>query len=365
MKVVCLYQVVMHYRLPFYNRISTDKDIDFTLIYGNGKKGTKLINTNMDSITFNHTKLNDYRIPMPFTPKLFIELVRLNPDIVFSEGSSSLINSSIAFVYSRLFNKKFIWWSLGALKNDKKKGVRKLISFWENVIEKKSNAIFTYSTQGFNHFVKRGVDPNKIFVGVNVFDTSLKLKEINETFEINYIPQNPFNIVFIGTIQKTKNLEVLIDVVYQMNANYGENSVNLHIVGDGEYLETLKEYQKISDEIIFYGRMNNGSSKILKNSDIMVLPGLGGLAIVEGMLNSLPIVTGFADGTEFDLVDENNGAIIEDMNFKNLYDKLDYYYNNQGILKKLGENSFHKITNQYSFDNYYDVFKQMINFVNK
>lgn len=365
MKVVCLYQVVMHYRLPFYNRISRDKDIDFTLIYGNGKKGTKLVNTNTQNITFKHKELNDYRIPLPFTPKLFMELVRQKPDIVFSEGSSSLINSSIAFIYSKIFNKKFIWWSLGALKNDKKKGVRKIISLWENVIEKKSDAIFTYSTQGYNHFVKRGVNPDKVFVGVNVFDTSLKLNEINETYEKDYISKIPFNIVFIGTIQKTKNLELLIDVVHEMNTKYGENSVNLHIVGDGEYLKTLKEYSKISSAIIFYGRINEGSSKILKNCDIMVLPGLGGLAIVEGMLNSLPIITGCADGTELDLVDENNGAIIENMNFENLYNKIDYYYNNLEILDKMAENSFYKITNKYSFNNYYNVFKQMINFVNK
>ncbi|WP_419870099.1 glycosyltransferase family 4 protein [Chryseobacterium sp. CT-SW4] len=364
MKIVCLYQVIMHYRLPFYTKMSEDSELEFTLVYGHGKKGTKLVNTNTEYVKFNHIKLKDYRIPLPFSPKLLSTLIKLNPDIVFSEGSSSLINSSIAFLYAKVFKKKFIWWSLGSLKDDKKKGIRKLISHWENVIERSSDAIFTYSSQGQNHFIERGVKREKIFVGVNVFDTSLKLKEIEETFEEGYISKNSFNIVFIGTIQKTKNLELLIDVIQKMNSTHGKDCVKLHIIGDGEYLDIVKKYSNGSDAVIFYGRINSGSSKIVKNSDVMVLPGLGGLAIVEGMLNSLPIITGYADGTELDLVDETNGAIIQDMNFQNLYDKLDYYYRNRDSLKELGNNSFHKITTKYSFENYYEVFKKMINFVN-
>ena len=56
-KVVCLYQVIMHYRLSFYQKISEDPDIDFTIIYGRGKKNTKLINTTTENINFKHRNI--------------------------------------------------------------------------------------------------------------------------------------------------------------------------------------------------------------------------------------------------------------------------------------------------------------------
>jgi len=348
----------MHYRLPFYERINNDSDYDFKLIYGRGKKKSKLSNTNVGE-NINKTKLYDIRIPLPFSPTLIFHLIKENPDIVFSEGSSSLINSSIAFIYSKLFNKKFIWWSLGKLKDKTYTGVRGLVNRWEHFIETHSDAIFTYSTQGANYFKGRGVDSSKIFVAVNVFDTTAKLHEIEESNQEHYLDAKYFNIGFIGTIQKTKNLELLIDVVNELNSIY--KNFKLHIIGDGSYLSELKRYSGENNNIVFHGRMNHGSSKILGNCDVFVLPGLGGLAICEGMLNKLPIITGNADGTEYDLViNGKNGYIIEDMNKSNLAERIEFLYNNRDILNEMKVNSFKMITEELSFDNYYSVFKSMI-----
>lgn len=359
MKIICLYQVVMHYRVPFYERLSNDDDFEFKLLYGRGKKLTKLVNAKIEDKKINAEQLYDVRVPMPFSPLLFFKLIKEKPSIVFTEGSSSLINSSIAFFYSKLFRKKFIWWSLGALKDKKYKGFRKLINKWELYIERNSDAIFTYSTQGEKYFLSRGIGHDRIFVAVNVFDTNAKLQEIKSTSEQGFLDSNFFNIGFIGSIEKTKNLELLIEVVHLLNQKYG--NIKLHVIGDGEYLTTLKSFVQNEHEVVFYGRINYGASKILGNCDVFVLPGLGGLAICEAMLNELPIITGNADGTEYDLVDHSNGFIIEDMNVKNLYDKIEFLYKNTDILKDMKYNSLRKITEEVGFENYYAVFKKMIN----
>lgn len=364
-KIIGLYQVIMHYRVPFYEKIGNDPDYDFELIYGLGNEKNKNKNCDTRNLHFKHTKLKDYRLILPFSPTLFYILVKRNPDIVFTEGSSSLINSSFAFIYAKLFGKKIIWWSLGRLRDKKISGLRKVISYWEHFIEKNVDAIFTYSTQGEEYFVSCGIDQEKIFKAINVFDTDKKLQEINKTYLPNYLDSTKFNICFIGSIQKNKNLEMLIDVVRKMNDKLGGDKVKLHVIGDGNYLEIIKKYSHNNPNIIFYGRINYGASKILKNCDIMVLPGLGGLAIVEGMLNSLPVISGYADGTELDLIDKDNGEIIPYMTDDKLYERLMYYYENSDILKQMGENSFKKITEKYSFDNYYNVFKNLINYLEK
>lgn len=365
-KVVVLYQVIMHYRLPFYIKMINDESIDVEIWHGRGICGTKLNNTIIpEEYKCFFSLLKDFRISfpgqniqLPFTPSLFYRLIKFNPDIVFSEGSSSLINATIAFVYSKIFKKKFFWWSLGKLQDRHYKYLRKFINKWEKFIENKADAIFTYSTIGKNYFLSRGISEQKIFVGVNVFDTNLKLKEINDTYQKGYLNEDDFNIGFIGSIQKTKNLELLIDVVKSLNLIYG--NIKLHIIGDGEYLNELKIYTNNCQDVCFYGRINYGSAKILGNCDLFVLPGLGGLAIVEGMLNKLPIITGKADGTEYDLVDENNGYIIEDMNYSNLFDRINYLYNHPDVVELMKKNSFKKIINKFSFEEYYSVYKSMI-----
>lgn len=122
----------------------------------------------------------------------------------------------------------------------------------------------------------------------------------------------------------------------------------------------MKKYSANNPAVIYFGRLNEGASKILGNCDLFVLPGLGGLAICEAMLNSLPIITGNADGTEYDLVDEENGFIIENMDIDVLSEKIEYLYHNPEIVKQMKFKSFYRITNVYNFDNYYNVFKSMI-----
>jgi len=367
-KIVCLYQVIMHYRLPFYERVCENPDYEFLLLYGKGKKNSKLTNVDLSKspLQLHSKQLFDVRIPLPFSPFLFFNLIKQNPDVVFSEGSSSLINSSIAFLYSKIFRKKFIWWSLGKLEGKNYTGIRSIINKWEHYIELNSNAIFTYSTFGKKYFIDRGVKDERIFVGVNVLDTNRKLEEIKIFKEINIIDKSSFNIGFIGSVAKSKNIEILLDAVGVLNETY---DVKLHIIGDGSHLQNIVQYANeddlLKDRVIFHGRINYGASKILKDCDVLVLPGLGGLAICEGMLSSLPIITGKADGTEYDLVSNENGFIIEDISKDKLVAKLSYLIDNPIICKKMGEISFNRITIDLSFSNYVSAFDEAIKYVVK
>lgn len=374
-KIAILYQVIMHYRIPFYERIANDEKYDMTLFYGKGKKGTKLINNDIFETRIKGKKLFSIRLPfitnnrsgtMLLSPFLFFTLIFSSPQVIFSEGSSSLLNASIAFIYSKLFKKKFIWWSLGNLATTNYAGIRKFINKWEHVIEKKSDAIFTYSTQGKNYFISRGINEKKIFVAVNVIDTNRKLEEIEKykNLKIDFAFEKYFNLVFIGSITKEKNLELLIDTLDEFNKRNNKSGF-LHIVGDGTYMTTIEKYiqnKGMIDNICLYGRINEGANKILKYCDVMILPGLGGLAICEAMLNSLPVITGRADGTEIDLVDNSNGFILAEMTVKSLLSKIEYLHNNSEERLNMGKSSYEKITTIYNFNNYYDIFDKCVKF---
>ena len=362
---------MFQYRVPTYERISKLPNVDFELLHGSSDKGTKLKNYEGE-VNFKHIQLptiwfkaktNNGVSSQQFLPFLLLRLIKKNPDVIFIEGAaSSLITATVAFVYAKLFRKKLIWWSMGALKNRVYKGVRGLLEGYTRYLNTHGDAIFTYSTQGEKYFINQGVKPEKIFKGINVIDTSAKLNELSKLGNIEKLAG--FNIGFVGAINKTKNLELLIDVSKKLQDKYGD--VKLHIIGNGDYLEAIKSYiqqSEMVENVVFYGRMVQGLNAKLSQMTALVLPGLGGLAIVDGMISALPIISGLADGTELDLIDESNGFVTSEMTEDYLFEKLCYLHENPDLVKKMGKKSFEKITTTFSFDSYIEVFNKCLNFV--
>lgn len=371
MKLICIYKVMFQYRVPTYERISKLPNVDFELMHGSSDKKTKLKNFEGE-VKFKHTQLptiwfraktNNGTSSQQFLPFLFFRLIKRNPDVIFIEGAaSSLITATVAFVYAKLFRKKIIWWSMGALKNRVYKGVRGMLEGYTRYLNTHGDAIFTYSTQGENYFINQGVRRDNIFKGINVIDTSSKLNELESAGEIEKL--QGFNIGFVGAINKTKNLELLVDVTKKLKCKYGD--VKLHIIGNGDYADTLKKYVKeseMAEDVIFYGRMVKGLNIKLSQFTVLVLPGLGGLAIVDGMISSLPIISGLADGTELDLIDESNGFVTSEMTEEYLFEKLSYLHDNPDIVNEMGVKSKEKITTTFSFDNYIKVFQKCLSAV--
>ncbi|RLJ63285.1 glycosyltransferase involved in cell wall biosynthesis [Lacinutrix venerupis] len=363
-KLAIVYQVIFHYRVPFYKEIENDSSISSILLHGNGVKNTKLQNAsnNLNSkrklftLKFPYKKNNEKKY-FTFFPFLFFSLVRVNPDVILLEGASSLINNISSILYSKMFRKKVIYWSLGKLENTEvstqRSKVDKLINFMEN----KVNSIFTYSTIGRSYFENRVDDPNKIFVGVNVLDTrEILKKESKKVLNFN----RPFTILFVGSIIPAKNLELLIEVFLEFEKKCTNS--RLDIIGSGaEYYNNLKQtYQSASDNIHFHGRITEGLEEYYFNSDIFVLPGLGGLAICESMAYGLPVVCSSADGTEKDLIDNNSGFIINDMTKENLLNLLNKLSSDRSILQEYGVNAKQRIKTKYSFESYYDTFKKSL-----
>lgn len=362
---------MFQYRVPTYERISKLPNVDFELLHGSSDKNTKLKNYEGE-VDFKHTQLptlwfkavsNNGVSSQQYLPFLFFRLIKRNPDVLFVEGaSSSLITATIVFLYAKLFRKKLIWWSMGALKNRKYKGIRGALEGYIHYLDRHGDAIFTYSTQGENYFIGKGVEKKKIFKAINVIDNSTKLKELEQSGKIDKM--EGFNIGFVGAINKTKNLELLVDVSKMLQQKYGD--VKLHIIGNGDYLDTIKAYvqqTEMEDNVIFYGRMVKGLNVKLSQFTVLVLPGLGGLAIVDGMISSLPIISGLADGTELDLIDETNGFVTSEMTENYLLDKLCYLHDNPQIVSTMGAKSFEKISTIFSFDKYIEIFHECLKWV--
>ena len=339
------------------------------MLYGKSDQGSKKVNYQGKKL-FKSTELTSFYVSyrtnvgastLQIAPFLFFSLIRRNPDLILTEGASNIVNASIAFLYAKIFRKKIIWWSLGEIKNRTHLGIRKYLQNWIDFLAKHSDAIFTYSTQGENFFLSKGIPSHKIFKGINVNDTEQKLQKLQE---IGDIPKKiGFNIVFVGAITKGKNLEKLFDSYKQLKNKHSD--IYLHVIGDGTYLETIKQYahQLALYDVKFYGKVvGDNLSTLLLQFHVLVLPGMGGLAIVDGMLHSLPIICGKADGTEIDLVNDSCGFLKEDLDVNFLSEKLEYLYLHPQETKIMGMRGFERITQQFSINHYMQSLYQAINY---
>jgi glycosyltransferase involved in cell wall biosynthesis len=109
-----------------------------------------------------------------------------------------------------------------------------------------------------------------------------------------------FSVIYVGAIDRNKRLDVLIDAA----ARVEPDKFNFIIVGDGNELPALSAYaeqQKITN-VVFTGRVQDNLPLYYTASDVLILPGRGGMVISEAMSYELPVIVYRADGTEYDLV---------------------------------------------------------------
>ncbi len=373
-KAVFLTRVIQVWRLPIFQRLEASQVLDVQFWYGPDFEGTKVVSAkrfgnirNVKLLSF-RIKLNSRNgvIAMPFSPFLFFKLVICKPDVVVSEGASNLINALIGFVYCKIFKKKFVWWSLGKVVNRNYDLKRSFVDRLVVYLERNSDRILTYSSEGMKYFRSIGIEEDQIVVAVNVIDTDSKLLEIaNRKVDerIYSLYKNcGFKILFVGAITKEKDIDKLLFAQKQLN-RLGLNTTVI-ILGDGPFkkdLIKLSEDLNIINVDFIDGTFEN-SFDYFSMADLFVLPGLGGLAISEAMCFGLPVIASIGDGCEVDLVTEENGIVDRNMTAEMLTSYIMKFYVDSDFLISCGRNSSEKIRLKYNTSNYVNKLIQAISF---
>ena len=156
-------------------------------------------------------------------------------------------------------------------------------------------------------------------------------------------------VVTIGRLIASKGFDRLIHAA-KIAADQGTN-IEVWIVGDGPEKSNLEQLAaETKSPVKFLGRQTGDTlAETCFQSDLFVLPGLGGLAIQEAMAHALPVIVTQADGTELDLVREN-GWIVEKENVKALASVLTDAISDPGKLRIKGEESFRIVQDEINLE---------------
>lgn len=295
-KVLLIQEVITHYRVEIFNRLS--ELVDLTVVYVKG---------NIPDDLKCKTLYNPYyKLRYKFY-KYNMRKIARQYDVVICPFDFSYMFSRLVDIFPRKF--KLIRWGIGvaASYDVSYDSCEKTVKKFCKKIKKADAAVF-YSNYPISKYKKMGVSDKKLYVANNTVIVE-KLDSIKEKD----------SILFVGTLYKQKGVDILINSY--LNA-YNKNSdiPKLVIVGDGEEKDNIKKLisdNKLDDKIILTGAIFD--EKVLceyfSKAIICVSPNQAGLTVLKSMGYGVPYVThekAITGGEIFNIVDGENGFIIKD-----------------------------------------------------
>lgn len=148
-------------------------------------------------------------------------------------------------------------------------------------------------------------------------------------------------IVSTGRIEKEKGFEVLKNII--CGFEWG-NNVKFAIVGDGEYLQEMKEeviksgYNK---NVIFTGYRSD-IYNILQASDVFVMCSFHETlcnSVIEACRSGLPIIASNVGGIPEMVTDNVNGYLVSEHNINDYIVKINKLIENKSLRENMGKHS--------------------------
>jgi L-malate glycosyltransferase len=296
-KVLIIYKFLPQYRVEFFDKLKDSLlqyDIDLILIYGKLKNQDSIKNDerNLDWAIYRESKL----IKVGSTGLLWQPCLDMLPkvDLVIVEQANSLLVNYLLIPLSKVMKFKFAFWGHGAnLQDDTNSAKNRFRYFFLN----QSDYWFAYTNGVKNFLIEKGVNNRKITVVDNAIDT-LSLKQQYDNLSMSEVDNlktemgiNGNNVaIYCGGIYKEKRVDFLIEASVIIKEKIED--FHLIFVGAGPEAYRVKEASETYDWIHYVGpKFGVERVPYFKMSELFLMPGLVGLAILDTFATETPMIT--------------------------------------------------------------------------
>ena len=218
----------------------------------------------------------------------------------------------------------WIWWGHGynAQAALHPSAVTKLKEAMKHFMTCRADGVLTYTARGAEYWRRQGLPENRVAPYNNTIDVE-ELREAKVNIDEHQLArlrqrlkiEGKRVLLFSGRLYAEKKVDFLLLSYALLKKSYPD--VALLIIGDGEERNTLEQsaQQRELQDVHFLGSVVDPQSTAAYFSlaDLLVIPGVVGLAIVHGFAFGLPLVTTDTPGhgPELDYLSETNGVMTE------------------------------------------------------
>ncbi len=329
-KVCCIFNLAPHYREPIFRQMDKELDCDF---YFGDKVETKIKLMDYESLEGFKKILKNIKIPNTGFEwqKGAWKLIFKPYKYYIITGSPGSLSNWVLLLFALIFGKKVYAWTHGL--RDETSTASKYIA---TNFYRLCNKLLLYGEFSKGLMVKKGFKKSKLIPIYNSLDYSNQIK-IRATLKKNALYKNHFKnespvLLYIGRIQKTKKIDLLIKAIAELKeANIFFNLVLIGSDVENNDIPKLVDNYNLKENVWFYGPCYNESEigNLLYNADLCVSPGPIGLTALHAATYGLPIVTNdnfHKQMPEFEVIKKGvTGDFFKENDLDDLKQKISYW----------------------------------------
>lgn len=347
-------RVIPAYRAPFLELLAKQPEIELGVIAGAPQPGEMIkIVDQLEGVDYQFTKnihLLQGKFYFCLQPQFPTWVKNWQPDVLIVEANPRYRSTPSAQKWMKNQSKPVIGWGLGVPQSSGSVSI--IRNYARTQFLKSFDSLIAYSQRGAQGYIQTGFDPKKVYVAMNATAASPTNPPPNrEIWVENYTPI----LLYVGRLQPRKRLDALIKVCSQLPEKI---QPDLWIVGDGAIRSELENLAtRTYPKTKFWGEIfGEELDSIFKQADLFVLPGTGGLAVQQAMANALPVIVAEGDGTQSDLVTDENGWNIAPNDSQALLDAISSALSSPERLRQKGLAAYQTIKTRVNIDQMVSVF---------
>jgi glycosyltransferase involved in cell wall biosynthesis len=194
--------------------------------------------------------------------------------------------------------------------------------------------------------IKKSANPNQILNKTIKIYNGVNIESCNFNASAPDLKTRPLKIIIVSRCIEAKGWDIVIDAVIELNAiNF---MVELSLIGDGDYLNVLKNRYKGQRGILFLGKCLNVNDYIQK-ADVCCFPSFyknesfpnsileymsNGKPIISTEIGEVPIMMANSTGDLCGFI--SSGITLKQDLVKFFIEKILVFYNNSQLLEKYG-----------------------------
>jgi glycosyltransferase involved in cell wall biosynthesis len=332
-RAVILNNEIMPYRVPLFQALHDRSDLETHVLFSTARSRERDWTIDPAGLSFPHrilpgiclrpskSQFSEKR-SIYINPTLFLELVRLRPDVII--GYEFSLPSMTALLYARIAGRPFFVWSECTTISDRHltRGQR----WTRKIIIPRAQGFLGTSPLACRNLIALGAPSELVAEAPQVHQVDWIIRQAAKARMKN--PASESTILFVGSLIQRKGIDLLLNAFSKSHIRHP--SIRLRVVGDGPLRKSLERQVAqagLQDRVEFAGFVEPPEipSEYAK-AGLFVLPSLEdtfGVVVVEAIAAGVPVICSSFAGVSAYLKDGEDAFVVDPNDTELLAGRID------------------------------------------